>query len=86
MIIAIEGSDQAGKKTQTAMLAKALKSQKIKTAVFDFPDYSTVIGKEIDSYLHGKRKFPQKLFIIFMQQIDGKKWKRLKNQLQKILF
>jgi len=57
MIIAIEGSDQAGKKTQTAMLAKALKSQKIKTAIFDFPDYSTVIGKEIDAYLHGKRKF-----------------------------
>ena len=57
MIIAIEGSDQAGKKTQTAMLAKALKSQKIKTAVFNFPDYSTVIGKEIDAYLHGKRKF-----------------------------
>ena len=61
MIIAIEGSDQAGKKTQTAMLAKALKSQKIKTAVFDFPDYSTVIGKEIDAYLHGKRKFPPEI-------------------------
>jgi len=58
MIIALEGTDQAGKKTQTAMLAKALKAQKIKTAVFDFPDYSTVIGKEIDTYLHGKRKFP----------------------------
>ena len=61
MIIAIEGSDQAGKKTQTTMLAKALKSQKIKTAVFDFPDYSTVIGKEIDAYLHGKRKFPPEI-------------------------
>ena len=61
MIIAIEGSDQAGKKTQTAMLAKALKSQKIKTTVFDFPDYSTVIGKEIDAYLHGKRKFPPEI-------------------------
>ena len=61
MIIAIEGSDQAGKKTQTAMLAKALKSQKIKTAVFDFPDYSTVIGKEINAYLHGKRKFPPEI-------------------------
>ena len=61
MIIAIEGSDQAGKKTQTAMLANALKSQKIKTAVFDFPDYSTVIGKEIDAYLHGKRKFPPEI-------------------------
>ena len=61
MIIAIEGSDQAGKKTQTTMLAKALKSQKIKTAVFDFPDYSTVIGKEIYSYLHGKRKYPPEI-------------------------
>ena len=61
MIIAIEGSDQAGKKTQTAMLPKALKSQKIKTTVFDFPDYSTVIGKEIDAYLHGKRKFPPEI-------------------------
>jgi len=53
LIIAVEGTDQAGKKTQTAKLAKALISHKIKTAVFDFPDYSTVIGKEIISYLHG---------------------------------
>ena len=36
MIIALEGTDQAGKKTQTAMLSKALKAQKIKTAVFAF--------------------------------------------------
>ena len=57
MIIAIEGLDQAGKKTQTEMLAKALKAQKIKTAVFSYPDYSTTIGKEINNYLHNKRKF-----------------------------
>ena len=43
------------------MLAKALKAQKIKTVVFDFPDYSTVIGKEINAYLHGKRKFPPEI-------------------------
>ena len=61
MIIALEGSDQAGKKTQTAMLARALKAQKIKTAVFNFPDYSTIIGKEINNYLHGKRKFPPEI-------------------------
>jgi len=61
MIIALEGTDQAGKKTQTAMLSKALKAQKIKTTVFDFPDYSTVIGKEINAYLHGKRKFPPEI-------------------------
>jgi len=57
LIIAIEGLDQAGKKTQTEMLAKALKAQKIKTAVFSFPDYSTTIGREISNYLRNKRKF-----------------------------
>ena len=57
MIIALEGTDQAGKKTQTEMLAKALKRQKIKTAIFSFPDYSTTIGREINNYLHNKRKF-----------------------------
>jgi len=58
MIIALEGTDQAGKKTQTEMLVKALRRSKIKTAVFSFPDYSTIIGKEIKNYLYGKRKFP----------------------------
>ena len=57
MIIALEGTDQAGKKTQTEMLVKALRRSKIKTAVFSFPDYSTTIGKEIKNYLYGKRKF-----------------------------
>ena len=57
MIIALEGTDQAGKKTQTEMLAKALKRQKIKTVIFSFPDYSTTIGREINNYLHNKRKF-----------------------------
>ena len=57
MIIAIEGLDQAGKKTQTEMLVKALRRIKIKTSTFSFPDYSTVIGKEIKNYLYGKRKF-----------------------------
>ena len=58
MIIVFEGGDQAGKKTQSILLEKKLKSAKIKTKLFSFPDYSTPIGKEIDQYLHGKRKFP----------------------------
>ena len=57
MIIVFEGGDQAGKKTQSILLEKKLKSAKIKTKLFSFPDYSTPIGKEIDRYLHGKRKF-----------------------------
>jgi dTMP kinase len=58
MIIVIEGGDQAGKKTQTELLSKALKKRKIKTTTFSFPDYTTPIGKEIAKYLAGKRKFP----------------------------
>jgi len=57
MIIVFEGGDQAGKKTQSILLEMKLKSAKIKTKLFSFPDYSTPIGKEIDQYLHGKRKF-----------------------------
>ncbi|HUT05891.1 MAG TPA: dTMP kinase [Nitrosopumilaceae archaeon] len=58
MIVVIEGGDQAGKKTQTELLFKALKKRKIKTKTFSFPDYSTPVGKEIKKYLGGKRKFP----------------------------
>lgn len=58
MIISIEGGDQAGKKTQTSMLKNTLKKQNIKTTTFSFPDYSTPIGKEIEHFLSGKRKFP----------------------------
>ena len=53
-----EGGDQAGKKTQSAMLQRKLRSAKLKVKLFAFPDYSTPIGKEIDRYLHGKRKYP----------------------------
>ena len=58
MIIVIEGGDQAGKKTQTELLFKALKKRKIKATTFSFPDYTTPVGKEIAKYLGGKRKFP----------------------------
>ena len=58
MIITFEGGDQAGKKTQSSMLQRKLRSAKIKTTLFSFPDYSTPIGKEINRYLHGQRKYP----------------------------
>ena len=58
MIVVFEGGDQAGKKTQSELLEKKLKTAKIKVKLFSFPDYSTPIGKEINKYLRGKRKFP----------------------------
>ena len=40
------------------MLQRKLRSAKLKVKLFSFPDYTTPIGKEIDRYLHGKRKYP----------------------------
>ena len=74
MIIVIEGPDQAGKKTQSYLLAKALSSRKLKTRIFNFPDYSTPIGKEIDKYLRGKRKFPPQVIHCLLA---ANRWEKL---------
>lgn len=74
MIIVIEGSDQAGKKTQSELLAKALKARKLKTKIFSFPDYATPLGKEIDNFLHGKRKFPPQVIHCLLA---ANRWEKL---------
>lgn len=79
MIIVIEGSDQAGKKTQSELLASALKKSKIRTKVFSFPDYTTPLGKEIDRFLHGKRKFPPQVIHCLLA---ANRWEKLA-QIQK---
>jgi dTMP kinase len=75
MIIVIEGVDQAGKKTQSELLAKALRKRKLKTKVFSFPDYSTPIGKEIKKYLSGKRKLPVQAVHCLLA---ANRWEKLK--------
>jgi dTMP kinase len=74
MIIVIEGSDQAGKKTQSELLALALEKNKIKTKVFSFPDYTTPLGREIDRFLHGKRKFPPQVIHCLLA---ANRWEKL---------
>lgn len=66
MIIVIEGGDQAGKKTQSELLVKTLKKNKIKTKLFSFPDYSTPIGNSIDNYLKGKIKLSVEIIHILL--------------------
>lgn len=58
MIIVVEGFDQAGKMTQSKLLAKFFKTKNMKSKIFSFPDYHTPIGKEIRRYLNGSRSFP----------------------------
>jgi dTMP kinase len=58
MLIVIEGSDKAGKSTQTQMLTDQLKKEGFSVATMAFPDYSTMVGKEIKAFLHGERQYP----------------------------
>jgi len=74
MIVVIEGGDQAGKLTQSTLLEKILKKQKIKTKIFHFPDYTTPIGKEIRKYLDGKRKFPPQVIHCLLA---ANRWEKL---------
>ena len=79
MIIVIEGSDQAGKKTQSELLAQALKARKIRTKIFSFPDYTTPLGKEINNFLHGKRKFPPQVIHCLLAANRWEKLQEIKN-------
>lgn len=74
MIVVIEGSDQAGKKTQSELLAMALRKSKIRTKVFSFPDYTTPLGREINRFLHGKRKFPSQVIHCLLA---ANRWEKL---------
>ncbi len=57
LIIVLEGIDQSGKRTQSRLLLEQLKKQGVPTAYISFPDYTTVIGKEIEAFLAGKRSY-----------------------------
>lgn len=56
-LIAIEGPDAAGKKTQSSILIKWFKEKGIKASTISFPNYNTPIGKEIQAFLERKRKY-----------------------------
>jgi len=75
MIIVIEGFDQAGKRTQSELLAKFLRARKLKYKIFSFPDYTTPIGKEIKYHLSGKRKFPPQVIHCLLA---ANRWEKLK--------
>jgi dTMP kinase len=57
ILIGIEGVDAVGKKTQSSLLASWLTSKNIVTHTMSFPDYGTIIGREIKNYLLGNRDY-----------------------------
>jgi dTMP kinase len=60
-MIAIEGIDAVGKNTHSLLLSKWLRRRGMKTVQMSFPDYDTPIGKEIKSFLSGRRAYPTEL-------------------------
>ncbi len=54
LLIAIEGIDQAGKRTQASLLAKKIRSLGLPVSVWSFPDYTTSLGRQLKAYLAGK--------------------------------
>src|SRR5712692_2838451 len=55
-LIALEGIDQAGKKTQTRLLSASLRREGFKVGTLSFPIYSTSSGRLIRSFLAGRAK------------------------------
>lgn len=53
-LIIIDGSDGAGKTTQSNILIKKLKKNKKDVVFFDFPQYNKYYGKIIAKYLNGE--------------------------------
>ena len=70
-IIVIEGIDKAGKTTQANLLLKKLKSPKY--VKFEFPDYSTPVGKEIKQFLDGKRDYSDEVKMILL---SANRWEK----------
>jgi dTMP kinase len=56
-LIAIDGIDQSGKRTQTQMLAKKIRAAGYRVSAWNFPDYTTQLGRELRIYLTSKKRF-----------------------------
>jgi len=56
-LIAIEGIDQSGKKTQTQMLAKKIRMFGYRVSIWNFPYYGTALGRQLKTYLTGRKQF-----------------------------
>ena len=57
-IIALEGIDQSGKRTQTRLLANKLRKKGARVSTISFPIYKSPSGRLIQLFLQGKQEYP----------------------------
>jgi dTMP kinase len=81
-IIVIEGTDKAGKTSQSRMLAEALKVSGKVCVILDFPDYTTPIGTEIKAFLEGKRDYPPEVKHLLFSANRWEKKKEIESMLE----
>ncbi|HZB99610.1 MAG TPA: dTMP kinase [Nitrososphaeraceae archaeon] len=80
-IIVIEGTDKAGKGTQSRFLINALKISGIRCAKMDFPDYTTPIGQEIRAFLDGRRNYTMEVKHMLL---SANRWEK-KNEIERMI-
>ena len=80
-LLAIEGVDAVGKKTQSRLLNSRFKLKHLKIKLLAFPDYATPIGKEIKAFLAGNRNYPPELIHILFA---ANRWEK-RDELRRLL-
>ena len=81
-IIVIEGTDKAGKGSQSRMLAESLKTLGKICVILDFPDYTTQIGIEIKAFLESKRDYPPEVKHLLFSANRWEKKKEIESMLE----
>ena len=81
-IVGIEGIDAVGKSTQSLLLANWLRKNGVKTTLMSFPDYDTMIGKEIKAFLSGRRTYPAELQHLLFAANRWEKSEEIKSRLR----
>jgi dTMP kinase len=82
-IIVIEGTDKAGKGTQSRLLINALKLSGRICTIMDFPDYTTQIGQEIRAFLDGKRNYTVEVTHMLLSANRWEKKKEIESFIEK---
>ncbi len=82
--IAIEGIDQAGKKTQTGLLLARLRRTGFKTASLSFPIYNTSAGRQLRAFLAGRREYPWETLHMLYSLNRWENKKRILNALKSV--
>jgi dTMP kinase len=82
-IVAIDGINAVGKNTHSLLLSAWLRRRGIKTVHMSFPDYDTPIGKQIKSFLSGRRtSYPTELQHLLFAANRWEKSEEIKSYLQ----